>query len=222
MRGPKRRDIGHGALAERALLPVMPTHEEFPYTIRAGLRDARVERLVVDGLGLRLDARADGCRRADQGAGCRHRDGPDQGGRRHVVLTDIQGAEDHLGDMDFKVAGTADGITAMQMDIKITGVTKRAAAARPVAGQGCPPGDPRRRWWRPSPEPRAEVNANAPRASTSRSTPEQIGMVIGKGGETIRGLEEEFDGPDRHPGGRPRPDLRVDVEREVCRGASSR
>ena len=82
MRGPKRRDIGHGALAERALVPVVPTTEEFPYTIRVVSDIARVQRLVVDGLGLRLDARADGRRRADQGAGRRHRHGADQGGRR--------------------------------------------------------------------------------------------------------------------------------------------
>ena len=82
MTGPRRRDIGHGALAQRALEAVIPEAADFPYTIRDRLRDARVERLVVDGLGLRLDARADGRRRADQGAGLRHRDGPRQGGRR--------------------------------------------------------------------------------------------------------------------------------------------
>ena len=82
MRGPKRRDIGHGALAQRALEAVIPPVEDFPYTIRVGLRDARVERLVVDGLGVRLDARADGRRRADQGARLGHRDGPREGGRR--------------------------------------------------------------------------------------------------------------------------------------------
>ena len=82
MRGPKRRDIGHGALAQRALEAVIPTRGGVPVHDPPRLRDARVERLVVDGLGLRLDARADGRRRADQGAGRRHRDGPRQGGRR--------------------------------------------------------------------------------------------------------------------------------------------
>ena len=82
MRGPKRRDIGHGALAQRALEAVIPTVDEFPYTDPARLRDARVERVVVDGLGLRLVARPDGCRRADQGGRVGYRDGPRQGGRR--------------------------------------------------------------------------------------------------------------------------------------------
>ena len=124
MRGPKRRDIGHGALAERALLPMIPLGGGVPLRDPRGVRDPRVERLVVDGLGVRLDALADGRRRADpasRSAGIAM--GLIKEGDDYIVLSDIAGVEDHLGDMDFKIAGTKDGITALQMDIKITGVT---------------------------------------------------------------------------------------------------
>src|SRR5436853_5197493 len=111
-------------------------------------------------------------------------------GDNYVILTDIQGAEDHLGDMDFKVAGTENGITALQMDIKITGVTReimssaldQAKQARvTILGK----------MLEAIPEVRAELNENAPRISTVKIDPEKIGMVIGKGGETIRALESE-------------------------------
>ena len=114
-------------------------------------------------------------------------------GDDYVILTDIQGAEDHLGDMDFKVAGTSEGITALQMDIKITGVTQRDHEQRPSR---------RRRSARNAilgtmlaaiPEPRQELAGHAPRISTIKIDPEKIGMVIGKGGETIRGLEADYE-----------------------------
>jgi polyribonucleotide nucleotidyltransferase len=113
-------------------------------------------------------------------------------GDDYVILTDIQGAEDHLGDMDFKVAGTVNGITALQMDIKITGVTReimqraleQAKEARAfILGK----------MLEAIPEVRAELNENAPRISTVKIDPEKIGMVIGKGGETIRALEAEHE-----------------------------
>ena len=125
MRGPKRRDIGHGALAQRALEPVIPDAGRVPVHDPHRLGDARVERLVVDGLGLRVDAVALRRRRAAQGSGLGHRDGPRQGGRRLRDPDRHPGCEDHLGDMDFKVAGSRNGITALQMDIKITGVTQQ-------------------------------------------------------------------------------------------------
>jgi polyribonucleotide nucleotidyltransferase len=111
-------------------------------------------------------------------------------GDDYVILTDIQGAEDHLGDMDFKVAGTENGITALQMDIKITGVTReimqtaleQAKQARVIILE---------KMLEAIPEVRAELNVNAPRISTVKIDPEKIGMVIGKGGETIRALESE-------------------------------
>ncbi len=192
MRGPKRRDIGHGALAQRALEPVIPTVEDFPYTIRLvsetlesngsssmgsvcgstmSLMDAGVPILApVSGIAMGLVKEGDD----------------------YVILTDIQGAEDHLGDMDFKVAGTPEGITALQMDIKITGVTqeimrsaleqaKRARQfildrmAETISGS------------------REELANHAPRISSIQINPEFIGMVIGKGGETIRSLEGDYD-----------------------------
>jgi polyribonucleotide nucleotidyltransferase len=113
-------------------------------------------------------------------------------GDDYVILTDIQGAEDHLGDMDFKVAGTRDGITALQMDIKITGVTQeimrnaleQAKRARDFILD---------RMLEAIPEPRKELSDTAPRISTVKIDPEKIGMVIGKGGETIRALESDHD-----------------------------
>jgi polyribonucleotide nucleotidyltransferase len=113
-------------------------------------------------------------------------------GDDYVILTDIQGAEDHLGDMDFKVAGTRDGITALQMDIKITGVTQeimrnaleQAGRARIAILD---------KMLEVIPEPRQELNANAPRITTIKINPDQIGLVIGKGGETIRGLESDYE-----------------------------
>jgi polyribonucleotide nucleotidyltransferase len=113
-------------------------------------------------------------------------------GDDYVILTDIQGAEDHLGDMDFKVAGTANGITALQMDIKITGVTReimenalsQAARAREfILGK----------MLEALPESRTELAAHAPRITSIKIDPEQIGLVIGKGGETIRGLEGDYE-----------------------------
>ena len=113
-------------------------------------------------------------------------------GDDYVILTDIQGAEDHLGDMDFKVAGTREGITALQMDIKITGVTQeimrdaleQAKRAREFILD---------RMLEAIPEARTELAAHAPRISTIKINPEQIGMVIGKGGETIRSLESDYE-----------------------------
>ena len=122
---PKRREIGHGRLAKRGVHGGQAEHRSLPVRAPRRLRDHRVQRLLVDGLGVRFLAGDDGRRRADQGAGGRHRHGPGQGRRRlRRAQSDILGDEDHLGDMDFKVAGTADGITALQMDIKIDGITE--------------------------------------------------------------------------------------------------
>ncbi len=192
MRGPKRRDIGHGALAQRALEAVIPSAEEFPYTIRLvsetlesngsssmgsvcgstmSLMDAGVPiKAPVSGIAMGLVKEGDD----------------------YVILTDIQGAEDHLGDMDFKVAGTAEGITALQMDIKITGVTQeimrnaleQAKRARQFILD---------KMAETITIPREELAAHAPRISSIQINPDFIGMVIGKGGETIRSLEADYD-----------------------------
>ena len=192
MRGPKRRDIGHGALAERALVPVVPNTEDFPYTIR-------VVSDILESNGSSSMASVCGSSLALMDAGVPIRKpvagiamGLIKEGDDYIVLTDIAGVEDHLGDMDFKVAGTDEGITALQMDIKITGVTfdilrdalSQAREARlnilgqmaEVIGQA-----------------RAELSPHAPRIITVQIDPSKIGLLIGKGGETIRGLSDEFE-----------------------------
>jgi hypothetical protein len=120
---PGRREIGHGKLAWRRCRRFCRRRPTSP-TRSACLRDHRIERLLLDGVGLRRVAVDDGCGRAAEGAGGRRGHGPDPGRRRPLtVLTDILGDEDHLGDMDFKVAGTERGITSLQMDIKVAGIT---------------------------------------------------------------------------------------------------
>jgi polyribonucleotide nucleotidyltransferase len=192
MRGPKRRDIGHGALAQRALEAVIPTPDEFPYTIRivsetlesngsSSMGSVCGSTLSLMDAGVPLKAPVSGIAM-----------GLVKEGDDYVILTDIQGAEDHLGDMDFKVAGSRDGITALQMDIKITGVTQQimrdaleqAKRAREAILD---------KMLDVIPESRAELSDNAPRITTIKIDQEKIGMVIGKGGETIRGLESDYE-----------------------------
>jgi polyribonucleotide nucleotidyltransferase len=192
MRGPKRRDIGHGALAERALVPMIPSQEEFPYTIR-------VVSDILESNGSSSMASVCGSTLAlmDAGVPIKHPVGGIamgliKEGDEYVILTDIAGVEDHLGDMDFKVAGTENGITALQMDIKITGVTfdilrdalSQAKVAREFILQ---------EMSKVIDAPRAELSKHAPRISSIKIDPEKIGLLIGKGGETIRALQEEFE-----------------------------
>ncbi|HEY8235239.1 MAG TPA: polyribonucleotide nucleotidyltransferase, partial [Gaiellaceae bacterium] len=192
MRGPKRRDIGHGALAQRALEPMIPSVEEFPYTIRlvsetlesngsSSMASVCGSTLALMDAGVPIKAPVSGIAM-----------GLVKEGDDYTILTDIQGAEDHLGDMDFKVAGTREGITALQMDIKITGVTQeilrnaleQAKRAREFILD---------KMLEAIPEPRKELAGHAPRISSVKIDPEKIGMVIGKGGETIRSLEADYD-----------------------------
>ena len=192
MRGPKRRDIGHGALAQRALEPMIPGIDEFPYTIRlvsetlesngsSSMGSVCGSTLALQDAGVPIKAPVGGIAM-----------GLVKEGDDYVILTDIQGAEDHLGDMDFKVAGSRQGITALQMDIKITGVTQeimrnaleQAKRAREFILD---------KMAEVMPESRTQLADHAPRISTVKIDPEKIGMVIGKGGETIRALESEND-----------------------------
>src|SRR5437762_7281215 len=192
MRGPKRRDIGHGALAQRALEAMIPPASEFPYTIR-------IVSETLESNGSSSMGSVCGSTLALMDAGVPIKQpvsgiamGLVKEGDDYVILTDIQGAEDHLGDMDFKVAGTRNGITALQMDIKITGVTReimqnaleQAKRAREIILD---------KMLEAIPEVRSELNENAPRISTVKIDPEKIGMVIGKGGETIRALEADYE-----------------------------
>ncbi|MGI8606897.1 MAG: polyribonucleotide nucleotidyltransferase, partial [Gaiellaceae bacterium] len=192
MRGPKRRDIGHGALAQRALEAMIPPAEDFPYTIR--LVSETLESNGSSSMGsvcgstLALMDAGVPIKRPVSGIAM----GLVKEGDDYVILTDIQGAEDHLGDMDFKVAGSREGITALQMDIKITGVTQeimRNALEQAKRARGFILD----KMAEALPEVRSELSENAPRISTVKIDPEKIGMVIGKGGETIRSLEADYD-----------------------------
>ena len=192
MGSPKRRDIGHGALAQRALEPILPATEDFPYTIRivsetlesngsSSMGSVCGSTLALMDAGVPITAPVSGIAM-----------GLVKEGDDYEILTDIQGAEDHLGDMDFKVAGTQEGITALQMDIKITGVSReimqqalaQAKDAR-IAILG--------KMNEAISAPREALAEHAPRISTIQINPEFIGMVIGKGGETIRSLESEYE-----------------------------
>jgi len=192
MRGPRRREIGHGALAENALLPMIPSEEEFPYTIRVVS-----EVLSSNGSTSQASVCASSLALMDCGVPIKR---PVAGvamglisdGTKYAILSDIQGLEDHLGDMDFKVAGTSDGITALQMDIKISGLDmgimsqalEQARAGRMEILDS---------MLATIAAPRTELSAYAPRMLTIKIDPEKIGAIIGKGGATIRGLEEEFE-----------------------------
>ncbi len=192
MRGPKRRDIGHGALAQRALESVIPAPDEFPYTIRlvsetlesngsSSMGSVCGSTLALMDAGVPIKAPVSGIAM-----------GLVKEGDDYVILTDIQGAEDHLGDMDFKVAGTREGITALQMDIKITGVT--AEIMRSALEQAKRARESILETMLDAiPEPRGELAGHAPRISSIKIDPEQIGLVIGKGGETIRALEGDYE-----------------------------
>jgi polyribonucleotide nucleotidyltransferase len=192
MRGPKRRDIGHGALAERALVPVVPNIDDFPYTVRvvSDIFESNGSSSMASVCGSSLSLMDAGVPIKAPVAGIAM--GLIKEGDDYTVLTDIAGVEDHLGDMDFKVAGTSEGITALQMDIKITGVTfdilrdalAQARDARlDILGQ----------MARVIATPREQLSAYAPRIITVQIDPSKIGLLIGKGGETIRGLSEEFE-----------------------------
>jgi polyribonucleotide nucleotidyltransferase len=192
MRGPKRRDIGHGALAERALVPMVPSIDDFPYTIRvvSDILESNGSSSMASVCGSSLSLMDAGVPIKAPVAGIAM--GLIKEGDDYTVLTDIAGVEDHLGDMDFKVAGTEEGITALQMDIKITGVTfdilrdalSQAREARlHILGK----------MGEAISGPREQLSPYAPRIITVQIDPSKIGLLIGKGGETIRGLSEEFE-----------------------------
>jgi polyribonucleotide nucleotidyltransferase len=192
MRGPKRRDIGHGALAERALVPMIPDAEGFPYTIRvvSDILESNGSSSMASVCGSSLSLMDAGVPITRPVAGIAM--GLIKEGEDYIVLTDIAGVEDHLGDMDFKVAGTEQGITALQMDIKISGVTfdilrdalSQAHDARTFILS---------EMAKVIAAPRSEMSPFAPRISSIMIDTDKIGLVIGKGGETIRALEEEFE-----------------------------
>ncbi len=187
MRGPSRREIGHGALAERAILPVLPEEEDFPYTIR-------VVSEVLESNGSTSMASTCGSTLALMDAGVPIKKpvagiamGLMKEGDKYAILTDIQGAEDHLGDMDFKVTGTEDGITALQMDIKLKGISldiirkalHQAKDARLFILD---------KMLSVIPAPRDHISPYAPRIFTLKIDTDKIGLLIGPGGKTIKGI----------------------------------
>jgi polyribonucleotide nucleotidyltransferase len=190
LRGSSRREIGHGALAERALVPVIPPADEFPYTLRlvsevlssngsSSMASVCGSTLALMDTGVPIKAPVTGVAM-----------GLVKEGDEYVVLTDIQGAEDHLGDMDFKVAGTPGGITALQMDIKIEGITpqimsealEKARVARAAILD---------KIIEVIPVPNADLKPHAPRITIIKIPVDKIGAVIGPGGKNIRALQEE-------------------------------
>jgi polyribonucleotide nucleotidyltransferase len=190
--GPKRRDIGHGALAERALVPVVPSVEDFPYTIRvvSDILESNGSSSMASVCGSSLSLMKAGVPIQRPVAGIAM--GLIKEGDDYIVLSDIAGVEDHLGDMDFKVAGTERGITALQMDIKISGVTfdiLRDALEQAKEGRTFILG----KMAEVITEPAEELSQYAPRITSIQIDTDKIGMVIGKGGETIRALSDEFE-----------------------------
>ena len=195
MRSPGRREIGHGALAERAILPVLPSVEEFPYAIRVvseilssngstsqasvcgsclALMDAGVPiKAPVAGIAMGLVERVE-----------------EDGSSTMAILSDIQGMEDFLGDMDFKVAGTAKGVTAIQMDIKVHGLSKKVLQdALKQAKDGRM--HIMQEMLAEIPEPRKELSPYAPRIITMQVDPDKIRIIIGPGGKTINAIVEK-------------------------------
>lgn len=190
LRGQSRREIGHGALAERALLPVIPAEETFPYALRlvsevmasngsSSMASVCGSTLALMDTGVPIKAPVAGVAM-----------GLVMEGGKYVILTDIQGTEDHLGDMDFKVAGTAEGITALQMDIKISGLStgimkealEQARKARLFILD---------QILEVIPAPRPELKPHVPRITTVKIPSDKIGAIIGPGGKNIRALQEE-------------------------------
>lgn len=187
---PKRREIGHGRLAKRALVAVLPTAEEFAYSIRvvSEITESNGSSSMASVCGGCLSLMDAGVPLKAQVAGIAM--GLIKEGNRFAVLSDILGDEDHLGDMDFKVAGTENGVTALQMDIKITGITKEIMHAALVQAR-----EGRlhilEKMRSAIDAPRTELSAWAPRMITMKIKPEKIRDVIGKGGAVIRAITEE-------------------------------
>ncbi|MCP5141629.1 MAG: polyribonucleotide nucleotidyltransferase [Gammaproteobacteria bacterium] len=187
---PKRREIGHGRLAKRGVLAVLPSQEEFPYAVRvvSEITESNGSSSMASVCGTSLSLMDAGVPTKAPVAGVAM--GLIKEGDNYAVLTDIMGDEDHLGDMDFKVAGTANGVNALQMDIKIDGITKEimeTALAQAKDGRLHILGE----MAKAISAPRTQMSEYAPRITTFKINPEKIRDVIGKGGATIRSITEE-------------------------------
>jgi len=187
---PGRREIGHGALAERALTPVLPSAEEFPYTVRvvSEITESNGSSSMATVCGASLSMMDAGVPLKASVAGVAM--GLIREGDKFAVLSDILGDEDHLGDMDFKVAGTAEGITALQMDIKIDGISREVMRDAVYQAR-----DNRlhilEEMSKGLESPRADLSAHAPRIEVIKIHPDKIRDVIGPGGKVIRGIVQD-------------------------------
>jgi polyribonucleotide nucleotidyltransferase len=190
MRGPGRREVGHGALAERAVTRLLPSHEEFPYTIRivSEILESNGSSSMASVCGASLSLMDSGVPIKKPVAGIAMGLITENG--KVAILSDILGDEDHLGDMDFKVCGTDKGITAIQMDIKIEGLERRVleqALEQARAGRIHILG----KMAETLNVPRVEINRWAPRITTVKVKPDQIRIIIGPGGKTIKGIIDQ-------------------------------
>ncbi|TRU81751.1 MAG: polyribonucleotide nucleotidyltransferase [Microcystis novacekii Mn_MB_F_20050700_S1] len=190
MRSPGRREIGHGALAERAIVPVLPPQEDFPYVLRVVSEvlssNGSTSMGSVCGSTLALMDAGVPLKKPVSGAAM----GLIKEGEEVRILTDIQGIEDFLGDMDFKVAGTDSGITALQMDMKIPGLTMEVVAK--AIEQALPARKHiLEKMLATLEKPRTELSPHAPRLLTIKIDPDLIGLVIGPGGKTVKGITEQ-------------------------------
>jgi len=191
IRGPGRREIGHGALAERSVKPVIPSPEEFPYTIRvvSDILESNGSSSMASVCGATLGLMAAGVPIANPVAGISIglvKESDEQ----WVLLTDIIGDEDHFGDMDFKVAGSQNGVTGIQLDLKIDGISEQIIRATLAQAREARI-EILKKILTTIREPRADISKWAPRLLQIKIDPEKIGLVIGPGGKMIRGIQEE-------------------------------
>jgi polyribonucleotide nucleotidyltransferase len=190
IRGPGRREFGHGALAERSVKPVLPDPEDFPYTIRiiSDILESNGSSSMASVCGATLGLMAAGVPITNPVAGISV--GLVQEGDRWSLLTDIVGDEDHFGDMDFKIAGTQNGITGIQLDLKIHGISSEIIEATLQQSREARI-EILRNMLTAIPRPAEDISSWAPRLFRLQISPEKIGLVIGPGGKTIRAIQEE-------------------------------
>ena len=190
IRGPGRREIGHGCLAERSVAPVLPAADDFPYTIRviSDILESNGSSSMASVCGATLALMASGVPISNPVAGISVglvRNSPDD----WVLLTDILGSEDHFGDMDFKIAGTQNGITGIQLDLKVTGIGEDIIRATLKQSREARI-EILRKMLTTISRPRREIAATAPRLLRTKISPDKIGALIGPGGKNIRGIQE--------------------------------
>jgi polyribonucleotide nucleotidyltransferase len=190
IRGPGRREIGHGMLAERSVNPVLPDHEDFPYTIRviSDILESNGSSSMASVCAATLGLMAAGVPISNPVAGIST--GLVKEDNQWTLLTDIIGDEDHYGDMDFKIAGTQNGITGIQLDLKINGISSEIVRATLAQSREARI-EILRAMLSAIPRPRPNTAASAPRLARTKIDPEKIGLLIGPGGKTIRGIQED-------------------------------